>query len=346
MRVKAAYARYKKMNNASFQTFHAGDVTLRSGAVLNDTRIAYQTFGSLNAAKDNAIIMPTHYGGTHEHSLYLTGEGRALDPGKYFIVIVNLMGNGVSSSPSHGLGADFPLVTIADNVRVQHRLLVEAYGVTSLALAVGHSMGAVQAYHWAAMFPDFVKRAAPFCGCAKISRHNFVFLEGMRGILTADPAWNEGRYETPPLVGIRAMARAWAAWPPSAYFYRHARYEALGFTSVEDFLEGYWVTTFCGIDANDLLAQIDTWQSADISNNDVHNGNFEAALASIKARTFVMPCVSDAYFPPEDSENEVSHMTNAEYRPIRSQWGHWAGSGRNPEDTAFIDAQLKALLAL
>ena len=333
------------MNDDSYQTFHAGDVTLESDATLSDARIAYRSFGTLNAAKDNAIIMPTHYGGTHEHSLYLTGEGRALDPDKYFIVIVNLVGNGVSSSPSHGLGADFPLVTIADNVRLQHRLLTEEYGVTKLALAVGFSMGAVQAYHWAALFPDFVERAGAICGSARISRHNVVFLEGMRGILTADPAWQGGRYESQPLVGIRAMARAWAAWPPSAHFYRHALYEKLGYTSLDDFLDRYWEATFCSIDANNLLAQIATWQSADISNNESHQGDFERALASIKAKIFVMPCVNDAYFPPEDSEIEVSHMTNAEYRPIHSQWGHWAGSGRNPEDTAFIDDQITELLA-
>ncbi len=333
------------MNESAYQTFRAGDVILESDEVLPDARIAYCTFGSLNADKDNAIIVPTHYGGTHEHSQYLIGEGRALDPNEYFIVIANLIGNGVSTSPSHGLGADFPLVTIADNVRLQHRLLTEAFGVTKLALVTGHSMGAVQTYHWATLFPDFVERAAPFCGCAKISRHNFVFLEGMRGILTADPTWNNGRYETQPLVGIRAMARAWAAWPPSAHFYRHALYETLGYGSVNDFLERYWEATFCSIDANNLLAQISTWQSADISNNAIHNGDFEKALASIKARTFVMPCLTDAYFPPEDSEFEVSHLTNAEYRPIDSKWGHWAGSGRNPDDTDFLDRQIKELLA-
>jgi homoserine O-acetyltransferase len=256
-----------------------------------------------------------------------------------------LIGNGVSTSPSHDLGADFPLVTISDNVRLQYRLLTEVFGITRLALAVGHSMGAVQTYHWAAQYPDFVQRAAPFCGSARISRHNFVFLEGMRGILTIDPEWNGGNYGEQPMVGKRAMARAWAAWPPSAHFYRHALYETLGYSSAEDFLERYWEATFCSIDANDLLAQISTWQSADISRNEQHKGNFEKALQSIKARTYVMPCLTDAYFPPEDSELEVSYMTNAEYRPIQSRWGHWAGSGRNPDDLAFIDAQLQELLS-
>jgi homoserine O-acetyltransferase len=98
------------------------------------------------------------------------------------------------------------------------------------------------------------------------------------------------------------------------------------------------------MDANNILAQIATWRSADISNNTLYVGNFRAALAAITARAIIMPCVSDAYFPPEDSEFEVRHMTHADCRPIKSQWGHWAGSGRNAADTDFIDAQLKELL--
>lgn len=98
--------------------FTAGDVTRESGALLPDAKLVYQSFGTLIAAKDNAIIMATHFGGTHLNSLYLIGEDRALDLRKYFIVLVNLIGNGQSSSPSHGLGVEFPRATITDNVRL------------------------------------------------------------------------------------------------------------------------------------------------------------------------------------------------------------------------------------
>ncbi len=333
------------MTELTQETFFAGNVTLESGETLPDARLAYCVRGTLNSAKDNAIIMPTHFGGSHEHSQYLTGSGLALDPAHYFIVTVNLIGNGVSSSPSNAGGVAFPTVTIADNVRLQKRLLVEAFGVQKLALAVGHSMGAVQAYHWGALFPDFVERVGAICGAAKISRHNDVFLQGMRGILTADPAWMNGQYEEQPVVGLRTMARAWGAWPPSSHFFRHAYYERLGYTSVDDFMERYWEATYAGMDANNVLAQIATWRSADISANELYNGDFAKALGAISARVYVMPSTSDAYFPPEDSELEVSHMRNAKLRPINSQWGHWAGSGRNPEDTDFIDRQLKELLS-
>lgn len=326
------------------ELYRAGDVNLESGEVLPDAKLAYVSFGSLNTAGDNAIIVPTHFGGTHKHSEYLMGAGRPIDPDKYFIVIVNLIGNGVSSSPSNTPGIAFPTVTIADNVRLQYRLLTQALGVQRLTLAAGFSMGAVQAYHWAALFPDFVARVALICGSARISAHNHVFLEGMKAVLTADPAWQAGRYDAPPLAGLRAMARAWAAWPPSAHFYRHRLYERLGYSSVSDFLARYWEATYCNMDANNLLCQIKTWQSSDISNNTLYHGDFDQALAAITARAYVMPSVNDAYFPPEDNRAEMLKLRNAELRPIDSLWGHWAGSGRNPEDTAFIDRQLRELL--
>ena len=333
------------MTELACESFSAADFRLESGEILNDARLAYLTFGTLNSNGDNAIVVPTHFGGTHANSQYLIGEDMALDPRRYFIVVINLTGNGMSSSPSDGAGPDFPRVTIADNVRLQHRLLTESLGVSRLALAVGHSMGAVTAFQWAALFPDYVERAAPFCGAARISAHNHVFLEGMRGILIADPAWQQGRYTEQPLTGLKTMARAWAAWPPSAHFYRHALYENLGYTSLEDYIERYWEATYAAMDANNVLAQITTWESADISANDRYAGEFTRALAGIKAKTFVMPCSSDAYFPPEDSEIETAAMPNAELRMIKSRWGHWAGSGRNPADTTFIDTQLRELLS-
>ncbi|MDA0821324.1 MAG: alpha/beta fold hydrolase [Proteobacteria bacterium] len=333
------------MNELDYQTYSLGEVELESGETLGDARLAYQTFGSLNAAKNNAVLLLTHFGGTHAHSAHFMAPGRALDPNIHFIVIVNLIGNGVSSSPSNSGGANFPQVSMADNVRLQKRLLEENLGVTKLALVVGHSMGAAQAYHWAALFPEYVERAAPICGSAKTSTHNDVFLEGMRGILTADPVWANGNYSEQPVDGLRVMSRAWAAWPPSAHFYRNAHYKTLGFSSAEDFLTRYWEATYTAMDANNVLTQIATWRSSDISNNELYNGDFKRALGAITARLVLMPCLTDAYFPPEDSEIEMRYLDNAVLRPIDSEWGHWAGSGRNKPDSDFIDAQLKELLA-
>jgi homoserine O-acetyltransferase len=336
------------MENAG-KVFEAGDVALQSGATLRDAKLVYSTHGTLRPRRDNVILFPTRFYGTHADNEFLIGRGKALDPEKYFIVVPGLFGNGLSSSPSNIAppynAARFPHVTIYDNVMVQRRLLKERYGVERLALATGWSMGAQQAYHWAALFPECVDRLAPICGSARTSPHNHVFLEGVKAALTADTAWRGGWYRKPPSLGLRAMARCWAGWALSQSFYREGLYRRMGYTSVEDFLVGFWEGLFLQRDANNMLAQIWTWQNSDLSANSVYNGNFERALNSIKARAIVMPAKTDLYFPPEDSCIEVSHMKYAELRVIPSIWGHYAGGAANPQDVVFVDQALRELLA-
>ena len=143
-----------------YEIFEAGDVRLHSGETLPDARLAYATHGNLNAAKDNAIVMCTRVGGTHADNGYLIGPGHALDPGRWFIVIPNQLGNGLSSSPSNTPAprdrARFPAINHHDNAALQHRLITEVFGVERLAMAVGFSMGGQQAYHLAVDFPDAV----------------------------------------------------------------------------------------------------------------------------------------------------------------------------------------------
>ena len=334
---------------ADCEVFDAGEFVLQSGATLPGCRLAYATRGTLNADGSNAVLVFSHFGARHGDCQYLVGEDMALDPREHFIVVMNLTGNGLSSSPSNSAsprdGPRFPVVTIHDNVRLQHALVTRRLGIRRIRLAVGHSMGAQQAYHWGALYPDMVERIAPICGSARTSVHNACFLEGMRAVLTADPAWSGGDYDEPPSAGLRAMARAWAPWPPSQGFYREEGYRALGHETLDAFLVGYWERWALSLDANDILSQIATWLRSDISANELYGGDFEAALGAIEAGAIVMPGSTDTYFPPEDSEYEVSHMPNAELRPIPSEWGHWAGSGRRPEDTAFIDRALRDLLA-
>src|SRR5260221_9055305 len=163
--------------------FFLGDVELQAGSVLRNARLAYATFGELSSARDNVVLFPTYYTGTHRENARLIGKGRALDPDRWLVVIPNLLGNGVSSSPSNHApqpGTDFPRVTLFDNVHCQRRLLKEVFGVERVALAFGWSMGAQQAYHFAALFPDAVARLLAVCGSAKTSAHNWVFLEGVR----------------------------------------------------------------------------------------------------------------------------------------------------------------------
>ncbi len=154
----------------SYDVFRLGDVVLRSGGVLPDARLAYKTYGRLNTAKDNVVVVPTHYTGKHSNNEPYFGAGTALDPETFFVVVPNLFGNGLSSSPSNTPppfdGPRFPKVTLYDNIAFQHRLLTEVFGVERVAMVTGWSMGAMQAYQWAAQYPNMVACILPFCGSA------------------------------------------------------------------------------------------------------------------------------------------------------------------------------------
>lgn len=334
-----------------YEIFELGDFALQNGAILREAKLAYKTFGTLNAAKDNAVLYPTWYSGQHYDNEWLVGPGMALDPDRYFIIIPNMFGNGLSSSPSNMPepynAARFPKVTAYDNVRAQHRLVTEHLGISHLRLVTGWSMGGLQTFHWGAMYPDMMDLLAPFCGSAKCSRHNFVFLEGVKAALTADGAFQDGWYKEKPHKGLRAAARVYAGWGFSQSFYREELdLKTLGYASLEDFLVSFWEGFFLPKDPNNLLAMLWTWQNGDISANELYNGDYKAALGAIKAKAYVIPGRTDLYFPPEDSENEVANMPNATYVPIPSIWGHFAGGpGTNPVDVKFLDDKLKELLA-
>ena len=333
-----------------YEVFDLGGLVLQSGATLRGAKLAFKTYGNLNRAKNNAIVYPTFFGGQHTNNERMIAEGMALDPGKYFIIVPNMLGNGLSSSPSNTPPpyekGRFPPVSLYDNVMCQQRLVTEKFGIERIALVTGWSMGAQQTFQWGCLFPEMVQRILPICGSAKTSRHNYVFLEGVKAALTADDAWANGWYEKPPTKGLRAVGRVYAGWAVSQAFYRKEVYLTIGYSSLEDYLVAFWEARRLGSDANDLLAMISTWQNADISANINYGGDFTKALAAIKAKAIVMPSRTDLYFPPEDNELEVSHMPNVVLRPIESIWGHLAGGpGFNPEDTKFVDDSLKELLA-
>ncbi len=333
-----------------YEVFDLGDVRLSTGQTLRAAKLAYKTYGTLNEDKSNAIVYPTWYSGQHQDNEWLIGEGMALDPSKYFIIVPNMLGNGLSSSPSNTPaphdGARFPKVTFYDQVEQQHRLVTERFGIEKLALVTGWSMGAGQTYQWAVSYPDMVERALPFCGSSKTSEHNVVFLEAVKYAIYTDAAWQDGMYASEPVKGLRAVGRVYAGWGLSQAFYWQKLYaqDPLDYASLEDFLVGFWEGFFLAKDANNLLAMAWTWQNGNIGNTPGFDGDHERALASIKAKMIVMPAEKDLYFPPEDEEYAVGHIPSAELRVIPGVWGHFAGGGVNPVDTAFINAALTELL--
>ena len=319
-----------------YETFDLGDIKLLSGKILKSANLAYKTYGTLNKNSDNVIVLPTFYTGTHKRNEGFFGRGRAIDPNKYFIVSINMFGNGLSSSPSNSSspqdGPRFPNITLWDNINCQHKLLTEKLKVKKVALVTGWSMAGCQAYQWASQFPDMVKSILPFCASAKTSIHNHVFLEGVKAALIADKNWNKGDYTSPPISGLRAFGRVYAGWAFSQDFYREKLYKKFGFKKADDLLEDWANDHAKNWDANNLLSKLKTWQLNDISKGPLYKNNYVKALKSIKAKTILMPCNQDLYFRTKDNEYEKKLITNVSLRPFNSPYGHCAANPGNDKN--------------
>jgi homoserine O-acetyltransferase/O-succinyltransferase len=329
------------------QVLELGVFRFESGVELPNTRLSYRTLGTLNDERTNAVLVPSWYSGDHHGYEFLIGAGRALDPSKDFIVATDMFANGYSSSPSNTppphAGPDFPEIAIRDNVRATHRLLTEELGVVRLRAVVGFSMGAQQALQWAVSYPDMVDAVVAICGNAREYPFGIVRLEGAKSALTADSAWNGGRYDRPPEVGLKALARHWASWGVSQEWWRRETFRELGYDSIEAWLvqaEAGWLSR----DANNVLWQAKMWQRHNVGDTPGFSGDFEKALRSIKARVLFMPSETDLYFPVADSEYEAGFIPGAKLVPIPSIWGHGAGAGRGPGDAELLNRAIAAFL--
>jgi len=315
-----------------------GDLKVERGGAIGSARLAWQAHGTLAPGGDNAVVYPCSYGATSDDLTWLIGPDGVLDPTRWFVVIPDMFSGGVSSSACGT--ADYPpLVTAADNVRAQHRLLTEHLGVSRVAAAYGFSMGGIQAYHWAALYPDLVERAIVVCGSARTAEHNKVFLSGLLRLLEAAPEHlGGGRFSAEPVASLKAFAHVYAGWGLSQDFYRQQLYRtALGAPDLDTYLRTDWEQRFAGNRAADLYAQALSWSAADISGGEQYGGDLTRALQGIKARVLLLPSETDLYFRVADNAAELEHLRSAELRPIPSVWGHRAGSPQGiPKDLAFL----------
>ncbi len=341
---------YSQDVHGPYQLISIGALALEEGGTIPDCRLAVATHGTLNARRDNAILVPTWYSGTSKiiEQVYI-GPDHALDPGRYFIVQINQIGNGLSTSPHNSDGdiamARFPRVRIGDDVRAQQRLLAQHFGIERLELVVGGSMGAQQTWEWAVRFPDRVKRAAPIGGTAKNTEHDLLFAETLIEAITSDPAFRDGAYANSAdvIAGLRRHAKLWTVMGWSVDFFREDRHRALGFESVADFVERFMIGYFGPMDPNDLLCMAWKWQRGDVSRHT--GGDLAAALGRIRAKMTVMPISHDMFFPPEDCRREQQLVAGSELRVLDSIDGHFALLGTDPAMVAQVDEHLKALLA-
>ncbi len=344
---------YSHEAHGDYELISIGQLDLEEGGSIPDCHLAVATFGELNEAKDNAILVTTWYSGTHQilRDAYI-GADHALDPGTYFIVCVNQIGDGLSTSPHNADGpnadlamSQFPKVRIGDDVVAQERLLREHFGIDKLALVLGGSMGAQQTYEWAVRFPDKVLRAAPIAGTAQNTPHDFLYTETLNEAITSDPGWAEGEYKSngDVVAGLTRQAHIWAVMGFSTEFWKQEVWRALEFTSKEAFLTGFLEPYFTVMDPNDLLCLAWKWQRGDVARHT--GGDLAAALGKITAKTFVMPINEDMFFPVRDCKAEQEMVAGSELRVVDDVLGHLGLFAVAPTYMPQIDRHLGELLA-
>ena len=354
--------------NTGIEYYSISSFKFASGTTLHDLKVAYRSFNP--DSSNGVVVIPTCYGGIINQTLaFRESPYDAL--AKYHVVVMAMLGNGESASPSNKpMFPEEGELRYPDVINAHYQTLTEHLHIKEVEAVIGFSMGAQQAYHWAVIYPDFVKRAVAICGSARTSPHNYAFLEGPIGALKNSIdyiAWSAVKEkaargedvghnlkEVKPKRGLIAFGRAYAAWLTSTFWFREKHWTGQhglgGAKTMEEWLQNCGEGEL-GWDADDLLVLARMWQMGDIGkvykkeleqlggalSNDK---DFEEALGSIKAKVLVMPCRTDQYFPPEDSEIEMRYLEHGTYEPIESVWGHVSGGGLNPEDTEFMNQKI------
>jgi homoserine O-acetyltransferase len=309
-----------------------GDLKLESGSVIRDCRIGYRAYGHLNAAKTNGVLFPSWYGGTTKDIANAIAPWKAVDTTRYYLILVDALGNGVSMSPSNSTqqhGADFPAFSITDMVESQHQMLTKNMGINHLRAVMGISLGGIQTFQWAVSYPDFMDVLIPVVGSPQPSSYDLLLYNTYVKAIEADSAFNHGHYKVNPAIPVARMILALSGTTPAFVIKTIPR------QGVAPFLEQ--AETPKAQDWNDLYYQVKAAIGQDIAKT--FNGSLKDAAAHIKAKMLIVSSKQDHLVNPTPAI-EFSKLLPAKLIVLDSEAGHLAG---NLED-AGVKQAIKDLL--
>ena len=315
------------------------DFAFESGASLKDMKVGYATHGALNPRRDNAILV-THGTSANRHTFdpYI-GPGKAFDTNKYFIISVDAIGGGTSSSPKDGLGVDFPRYSIRDMVKAQHDLVTKGLNLSGILATGGSSMGAFQALEWGIHFPDFVKGLLLIVPAARSPINIKAVIDTMVEVVKLDPNWNEGRYTQNPTQGLSAAGMVFGTWFLSD-LYLESR------TTPTAYNEALMVMAKAYVDWDAVSWMWRYLASREHDASKPFGGDMKKALRMVKAKALVMPSATDRVLPLFGAHELRDGIAGAVYEEIPSLMGHMA---QNPVDTnsmehRFVETKIAAFL--
>jgi homoserine O-acetyltransferase len=321
------------------QLFSILDFQFEDGSVLPDLHIAYETRGTLAPGHDNAILLlPGAIGDRHAFDA-MVGPGKTFDTDKYFVITVDPIGGGDSSSPAEGMGQDFPRYTIRDMMEAEHALVSRGLGLSRLYAIGGLSMGSFVALEWGVRHPEIVGSLVLLAPTPKSDAGFRLTVDLVNTVIALDPEWQGGHYSRNPVEGLRHAGMLFYPWVFSAAYLDRISSHDLA-AGLEDMAR-----TFAEWDANALVFRYAAYRAHDVSAP--YDGDMITALARVIAPTLVLASASDRLVGIEGARRIADGLKHSRYAEIPSDLGHRAM--RAPPGTPegdFIDRQIRGFLAL
>jgi homoserine O-acetyltransferase len=303
----------QQLKFASLGNFH-----LENGQVIEDLKLGYRTLGTLNPQKSNTILFPTWFAGTTKDQLQFVGPGKLADPSKYYVILVDALGDGVSSSPSNSTlqpRMRFPEFTIRDMVNSQHLLLTKVLGISHVHAVIGISMGGMQTFQWMVAYPRFMDEAIPIVGSPRLTSYDLLLWTAELHAIECDPKWDHGDYTTPPVAGMATVADIHAMnLTTPAYRVTHT-------TRAEfpKFLQDTQKMMMDQFDANNWIRQVQAMLADNVAKP--YGGSMQKAAATVRARVLIIPALQDHMVNPHPAF-DFAKLLHAQTFPLTSDCGH------------------------
>jgi homoserine O-acetyltransferase len=301
------------------QFANLGDFKLQNGGVIRNCRIGYRTFGTLNSDKSNVIVFPTWAGGTTEQLKSNFGPGRLIDSTTYYVVAIDALSNGVSSSPSNSRlqpRMRFPEFTLRDTVATQHELLTRVLNIHHVKAVVGISMGGMQTFQWLVSYPEFMDKAIPIVGSPRLAPYDLMLWQAQIDALMEDRDWKGGNYSVNPARALDFAFGELLLTSPADYNRRKTREQV--FADLEKARNDAH-----RFDANDKIRQAQAMMKLDISRD--FGGSLERAAKSLRAKVFVIVAKYDHVVTPGPA-TDFATLLGAKLLTLDSDCGHLATS--------------------
>jgi homoserine O-acetyltransferase len=316
--------------DGALQFADLGDFKLASGETLRGCRIGYRTYGRLNADRSNAVLVPTWFGGTSEELAGLIGPAGIVDSRRYYIVAVDALGDGVSSSPSNSVRPSrekFPHFTIRDLIETQHALLTKVLKLDHVKAVVGLSMGGMQTFQWMVAHPTFMDRAVAIVGTPRLTSVDLLLWQSQLRLIEAERETEEGRRRA--MRAVTAIEVLNLRTPE--YYNAHTRPEDVPKLLADS--EKYFLTK----DADDWASQLRAMIGHDIYA--AFGGSEAKAAAAVRAPALIVVSASDRMVNPAPAL-AFARRIGAQTLVLPGDGGHLA----TLEETNHLRAALSAFL--